>query len=302
MVGANLQRNVWAVLGSNQSRQHSTLDRSEPESTCLQALPRAPWRADFGPEQLSAGSRVVNRWSAGVARAVNAGSLSHLRVHLRLASLLFRVGVDDAERGEAHARAGGLLRAAGRARPGRLLRRPWRVAGALGRERCFGARARSAWSRTAGSGRCCAASTRRAARCCGRRCGSGRSPCGALDVESGEWREEPKRLAPVSGYDLVFSCPKSVSLLHALTDDEAVRREISEAHESAWQAALGYLEREACVVRRGHGGAVREHGDGFVAAAFRHRTSPGAGPASAHARDRRQHGPHRRRRVAGARR
>ncbi len=99
-----------------------------------------------------------------------------------------------------------------------------------------------------------------------------------LDLESGEWREEPKRLAPVSGYDLVFSCPKSVSLLHALTDDERVRREISEAHDAAWQAALGYLEREACVVRRGHGGVGREHGEGFVAAAFRHRTSRAQDP------------------------
>ena len=99
-----------------------------------------------------------------------------------------------------------------------------------------------------------------------------------LDVESGEWREEQKRLAPVSGYDLVFSCPKGVSLLHALSDDERVRREISEAHEAAWRAALGYLEREACVVRRGHGGVVREHGEGFVAAAFRHRTSRAQDP------------------------
>jgi conjugative relaxase-like TrwC/TraI family protein len=97
-------------------------------------------------------------------------------------------------------------------------------------------------------------------------------------VDSGEWREEPKRLAPVSGCDLVFSCPKSVSLLHALTDDEHVRREISEAHEASWQAALAYLEREACVVRRGKGGAMREHGDGFVAAAFRHRTSRAQDP------------------------
>jgi conjugative relaxase-like TrwC/TraI family protein len=99
-----------------------------------------------------------------------------------------------------------------------------------------------------------------------------------LDVESGEWREEQKRLAPVSGYDLVFSCPKSVSLLHAITDDEGVRREVSEAHETAWQAALAYLEREACVVRRGHGGTEREHGAGFVAAAFRHRTSRAQDP------------------------
>jgi conjugative relaxase-like TrwC/TraI family protein len=99
-----------------------------------------------------------------------------------------------------------------------------------------------------------------------------------LDTESGEWREEQKRLAPVSGFDLVFSCPKSVSLLHALTNDERVRREISESHEAAWQAALGYLEREACVVRRGQGGTVREHGEGFVAAAFRHRTSRAQDP------------------------
>jgi conjugative relaxase-like TrwC/TraI family protein len=99
-----------------------------------------------------------------------------------------------------------------------------------------------------------------------------------LDIESGRWVEEWKAHRPVSGYDLVFSCPKSVSLLHALTDDERVRREISEAHEASWQAALGYLEREACVVRRGKGGRRREHGQGFVAAAFRHRTSRAQDP------------------------
>jgi conjugative relaxase-like TrwC/TraI family protein len=94
-----------------------------------------------------------------------------------------------------------------------------------------------------------------------------------LDVESGRWVEDWKALKPLSGYDLVFSCPKSISLLHALTDDERVQRGISEAHEASWQAALAYLEREACVVRRGKGGRRREHGQGFVAAAFRHRTS-----------------------------
>jgi conjugative relaxase-like TrwC/TraI family protein len=100
----------------------------------------------------------------------------------------------------------------------------------------------------------------------------------SLDVESGRWVEDWKALKPLSGYDLVFSCPKSVSLLHALTDDERVRRAISEAHDVSWQAALGYLEREACVVRRGKGGKRREHGQGFVAAAFRHRTSRAQDP------------------------
>ena len=86
-------------------------------------------------------------------------------------------------------------------------------------------------------------------------------------MATGVWRDERKTLAPVAGFDLVFSCPKSVSLLHALTDDEGVRRAISDAHEASWRVALGYLEREACVVRRGRGGAIREHGGGFAAAA-----------------------------------
>ena len=100
----------------------------------------------------------------------------------------------------------------------------------------------------------------------------------ALDQATGVWRDEPKTLAPVAGYDLVFSCPKSVSLLHALTGDEDVRRRISDAHESSWRAALSYLEDEACVVRRGRGGTTRERGEGFVAAAFRHRTSRAQDP------------------------
>jgi hypothetical protein len=53
-----------------------------------------------------------------------------------------------------------------------------------------------------------------------------------LDAENGEWRQEQKRLAPVSGYDLVFSCPKNVSLVHALTDDGRVRQEISDRASS----------------------------------------------------------------------
>lgn len=100
----------------------------------------------------------------------------------------------------------------------------------------------------------------------------------ALDPETGQLRLQPKRLAPVSGFDLVFSCPKSVSLLHALTEDEGIRRAVSEAHEAAWQAALAYLEREACATRRGAAGVIREHGAGFIAAGFRHRMSRAQDP------------------------
>ena len=84
-------------------------------------------------------------------------------------------------------------------------------------------------------------------------------------------RLEAKTLAPVAGYDLVFSPPKSVSLLHALGDEE-MRHAVNQAHLAAWQAALSYLEDEACVTRRGKNGVEREHGRGFVAAAYQHRT------------------------------
>src|SRR3990170_2822516 len=93
-----------------------------------------------------------------------------------------------------------------------------------------------------------------------------------IDPITGERRLDEKTLRPVAGFDLVFSVPKSVSLLHVLGDEET-RRAVNEAHVAAWQAALAYLEDEACVVRRGTGGVLREHGEGFVAAAYQHRTS-----------------------------
>ena len=53
----------------------------------------------------------------------------------------------------------------------------------------------------------------------------------------------------MAGFDLVFSVPKSVSLLHAL-GDEPTRRAVNEAHASAWQAALSYLKRSSLVTKR----------------------------------------------------
>src|SRR5690349_17348526 len=88
---------------------------------------------------------------------------------------------------------------------------------------------------------------------------------------------ETKKLAPVAGFDLVFSPPKSVSVLHALGDEDT-RRAVNEAHLSSWQAALTYLEDEACVTRRGRNGVQREHARGFVAAAYQHRTSRAQDP------------------------
>src|SRR5436190_12309390 len=98
-----------------------------------------------------------------------------------------------------------------------------------------------------------------------------------IDPLSDERTVETKKLAPVAGFDLVFSPPKSVSLLHAFGDEDT-RRAVNEAHLAAWQAALAYLEDEACVTRRGKNGVFREHAGGFVAAAYQHRTSRAQDP------------------------
>jgi conjugative relaxase-like TrwC/TraI family protein len=98
-----------------------------------------------------------------------------------------------------------------------------------------------------------------------------------IDPATGDRYLEVKPLKPVAGYDLVFSPPKSVSLLHALGGEE-VRHAVDQAHLAAWQAALRYLEQRACVTRKGKNGRVREHGSGFVAAAYQHRTSRAQDP------------------------
>ncbi|HLZ37213.1 MAG TPA: MobF family relaxase [Mycobacteriales bacterium] len=79
------------------------------------------------------------------------------------------------------------------------------------------------------------------------------------------------------GLDLTFSAPKSVSLLFAL-GNEQVSLVVRRAHDAAVAQAVGYLEREAGEVRRGRDGVDRLPGGGFVAAAFRHRSSRAGDP------------------------
>ncbi len=79
------------------------------------------------------------------------------------------------------------------------------------------------------------------------------------------------------GFDLTFSAPKSVSIMHALTNRN-IGAQVRDAHDHAVTAALGWLEQNACVVRRGAGGIHTAAGDGFVAAGFRHRTSRAGDP------------------------
>jgi conjugative relaxase-like TrwC/TraI family protein len=85
------------------------------------------------------------------------------------------------------------------------------------------------------------------------------------------------KCSTVAALDLTFSAPKSVSVLLAIGDD-GLCAALLEAHERAVDAALAYLEREACWTRRGHGGAERVRGEGFMAASYRHRMSRAGDP------------------------
>lgn len=79
------------------------------------------------------------------------------------------------------------------------------------------------------------------------------------------------------GFDITFGAPKSASVLYALGDD-ATRSAVRSAHDAAVADAMRYLERVACKVRRGKGGAEQHDGGGFVSAAFRQRTSRSGDP------------------------
>jgi conjugative relaxase-like TrwC/TraI family protein len=81
----------------------------------------------------------------------------------------------------------------------------------------------------------------------------------------------------VPGFDLTFSAPKSVSLLRALGGKE-LGAEVKAAHQRSVEAALKYMEANACLTRRGKGGATFVKGNGFIAAGFMHRSSRNGDP------------------------
>jgi conjugative relaxase-like TrwC/TraI family protein len=83
---------------------------------------------------------------------------------------------------------------------------------------------------------------------------------------------------PVAGFDLVFTAPKSVSVLLALGPPESTDQ-VMAAHRDAVGAAVEHLERRAWAVRRGTGADRRPiPSDGVVAAGFTHCLSRAGDP------------------------
>lgn len=83
--------------------------------------------------------------------------------------------------------------------------------------------------------------------------------------------------ARVPGFDLMFSVPKSASIVFGIGDAET-QKAVLDAQMAAVDVALKYLEEHACRTRRGPGGCEIVVGQGFVGAAFRHRTSRAGDP------------------------
>jgi conjugative relaxase-like TrwC/TraI family protein len=85
------------------------------------------------------------------------------------------------------------------------------------------------------------------------------------------------RVDGVTGYDLCFSAPKSVSALWALGGPD-IAAAITAAHAAAVTAGLDYLDDHAAYSRVGRDGHRQVGTGGFAAAVFDHRTSRAGDP------------------------
>lgn len=104
----------------------------------------------------------------------------------------------------------------------------------------------------------------------------GENPPSGADLARWMNRQLKIGRSPVSGFDLTFSAPKSVSVLWAAGDDQT-RANIERVHEQALSRALEWIEDNALYGRVGTAG-TRVKVDGAVATAFRHWTSRAGDP------------------------
>ena len=79
------------------------------------------------------------------------------------------------------------------------------------------------------------------------------------------------------GYDLTFSAPEGRVVALGLRSRRYPRRHLR-AHDRAVGAVLDQLSTEACFARRGQAGRELVEANGFIGAAFRHRTSRAGDP------------------------
>lgn len=81
----------------------------------------------------------------------------------------------------------------------------------------------------------------------------------------------------VLGIDMVFSAPKSVSVMWVLAPAE-VRRAIEDAHDQALLSTFAMIEEHCAYGRQGAGGVHKVKGEGLIASTYHHITSRESDP------------------------
>ncbi|WP_405167888.1 relaxase domain-containing protein [Nocardia sp. NBC_01499] len=89
------------------------------------------------------------------------------------------------------------------------------------------------------------------------------------EIETVLAEEKSDSRKAVAGFDLVFTPPKSISILWGLGDDK-LRNAIWRCHTEAVREVLAWAESQCAVTRRGHNGTRQIDAEGFVIAAFDH--------------------------------
>lgn len=107
--------------------------------------------------------------------------------------------------------------------------------------------------------------------------GHGRPPEDQRELRSWISAQKSRVRQPVAGYDLVFTPPKSVSVMWALADD-GTRREIERIHKETVTDALGWIEKEACFTRTGNTSQEVQDTTGLVATLYDHYDSRAGDP------------------------
>ncbi|MCS3779371.1 MobF family relaxase [Tsukamurella ocularis] len=105
----------------------------------------------------------------------------------------------------------------------------------------------------------------------------GRAPANDAELTRFVAAQQSKVRQPVAGFDMVFTPPKSVSVLWGLGDDET-RRAIEDAHHAATQEAMDWLENNGAFTRVGAGGVGQLDVKGIIYSKFDHRDNRNGDP------------------------
>ncbi|MCX9156495.1 relaxase domain-containing protein [Niveibacterium sp. 24ML] len=91
-------------------------------------------------------------------------------------------------------------------------------------------------------------------------------------IAGSKLRQNAGERGAVKGFNIAFSCPKDLSIIWALGDDN-VRETVEAAQRAAVESALDHMRREVIKSRSGHGGTEQVDVSRIAVALFEHKTA-----------------------------